>query len=138
MAARQICLRVRLMKPQPSRTLILILCFASSVIGTKSSSSKFTDCTLHLLLEICFAQLSPSGPCICINMLETLFRQIDRDCEFLEAERIMDYSLLVGLHFRDDNTYDKMGLSPFLLRTGNHLEYPSITNHSWVDRFVEP
>ncbi|XP_057983287.1 phosphatidylinositol 4-phosphate 5-kinase 5-like [Malania oleifera] len=27
-------------------------------------------------------------------------RQIDRDCEFLEQERIMDYSLLVGLHFR--------------------------------------
>ncbi|KAK9291180.1 hypothetical protein L1049_009368 [Liquidambar formosana] len=26
-------------------------------------------------------------------------RQIDRDCEFLEQERIMDYSLLVGLHF---------------------------------------
>lgn len=46
-------------------------------------------------------------------------RQIDRDCEFLEAERIMDYSLLVGLHFRDDNRYDKIGLSPFVLRTGN-------------------
>ena len=45
-------------------------------------------------------------------------RQIDRDCEFLEAEKIMDYSLLVGLHFRDDNNYDKMGLSPFLLRSG--------------------
>lgn len=30
----------------------------------------------------------------------------------------MDYSLLVGLHFRDDSTGDKMGLSPFLLRTG--------------------
>ena len=44
--------------------------------------------------------------------------QIDRDCEFLEAEKIMDYSLLVGLHFRDDNNYDKMGLSPFLLRSG--------------------
>ncbi|CAL5435141.1 unnamed protein product [Camellia sinensis] len=28
-------------------------------------------------------------------------RQIDRDCEFLEQERIMDYSLLVGLHFID-------------------------------------
>ncbi|KAM7259960.1 hypothetical protein ACFE04_015701 [Oxalis oulophora] len=28
-------------------------------------------------------------------------RQVDRDCEFLEQERIMDYSLLVGLHFRD-------------------------------------
>lgn len=48
-------------------------------------------------------------------------RQIDRDCEFLEAEKIMDYSLLVGLHFRDDNTGEKMGLSPFLLRTGNLL-----------------
>lgn len=32
----------------------------------------------------------------------------------------MDYSLLVGLHFRDDSTRDKMGLSPFLLRTGNY------------------
>ncbi|XP_074280589.1 phosphatidylinositol 4-phosphate 5-kinase 6-like [Silene latifolia] len=28
-------------------------------------------------------------------------RQVDRDCDFLEQERIMDYSLLVGLHFRD-------------------------------------
>ncbi|PIN01142.1 Phosphatidylinositol-4-phosphate 5-kinase [Handroanthus impetiginosus] len=27
-------------------------------------------------------------------------RQVDRDCEFLEHERIMDYSLLVGIHFR--------------------------------------
>ncbi|KAI3804125.1 hypothetical protein L1987_32296 [Smallanthus sonchifolius] len=30
-------------------------------------------------------------------------RQIDRDCDFLEQERIMDYSLLVGLHFKDTN-----------------------------------
>ena len=30
----------------------------------------------------------------------------------------MDYSLLVGLHFRDVSTGDKIGLSPFLLRTG--------------------
>ncbi|XP_020586646.1 phosphatidylinositol 4-phosphate 5-kinase 1-like isoform X2 [Phalaenopsis equestris] len=28
--------------------------------------------------------------------------QIERDCEFLEAEGIMDYSLLVGFHFSDD------------------------------------
>ncbi|KAG0480448.1 hypothetical protein HPP92_011306 [Vanilla planifolia] len=28
-------------------------------------------------------------------------RQVDRDCDFLEQERIMDYSLLVGVHFRD-------------------------------------
>ncbi|KAL5708371.1 1-phosphatidylinositol-4-phosphate 5-kinase [Ranunculus cassubicifolius] len=26
-------------------------------------------------------------------------RQVDRDCEFLEQERVMDYSLLVGVHF---------------------------------------
>lgn len=31
----------------------------------------------------------------------SLYRQVDRDCEFLEQERIMDYSLLVGVHFRD-------------------------------------
>nr|MBA0824913.1 hypothetical protein [Gossypium armourianum] len=27
--------------------------------------------------------------------------QIDRDCEFLEQERTMDYSLLVGIHFKE-------------------------------------
>lgn len=26
---------------------------------------------------------------------------MDRDCDFLEQERIMDYSLLVGLHFQE-------------------------------------
>ncbi|XP_059630816.1 phosphatidylinositol 4-phosphate 5-kinase 2-like [Cornus florida] len=54
---------------------------------------------------------------------QELIKQIDRDCEFLEAEKIMDYSLLVGLHFRDDNTVDKMGLSPFLLRNGKKESY---------------
>ncbi|KAL8555257.1 hypothetical protein ACS0TY_003169 [Phlomoides rotata] len=28
-------------------------------------------------------------------------RQVNRDCDFLEQERIMDYSLLVGIHFRE-------------------------------------
>ncbi|PWA64950.1 phosphatidylinositol-4-phosphate 5-kinase, core [Artemisia annua] len=45
-------------------------------------------------------------------------RQIDRDCDFLEQERIMDYSLLVGIHFRepsdlapvDDGTMDDSGV----------------------------
>jgi hypothetical protein len=37
--------------------------------------------------------------------------QIYRDCEFLEAERIMDYSLLIGLHFRDDYFSEEM-MSP--------------------------
>ncbi|KAF7140864.1 hypothetical protein RHSIM_Rhsim06G0108400 [Rhododendron simsii] len=52
------------------------------------------------------------------NWFQELIKQIDRDCQFLEGERIMDYSLLVGIHFREDNAGDKMGLSPFLLRTG--------------------
>ncbi|KAK7358755.1 hypothetical protein VNO77_00693 [Canavalia gladiata] len=38
--------------------------------------------------------------------------QLDRDCEFLEAEGIMDYSLLIGLHFRDDYSFDDMESSP--------------------------
>nr|CBX25481.1 hypothetical_protein [Oryza glaberrima] len=32
---------------------------------------------------------------------EDFCRQVDKDCEFLEQERIMDYSLLVGVHFKD-------------------------------------
>ncbi|XP_073276230.1 phosphatidylinositol 4-phosphate 5-kinase 1-like [Primulina huaijiensis] len=54
------------------------------------------------------------------NWYQEVIKQIDRDCQFLEAEGIMDYSLLVGLHFRDHSTGDKMGLSPFLLRTGKN------------------
>ncbi|GJT50559.1 phosphatidylinositol 4-phosphate 5-kinase 6-like protein [Tanacetum coccineum] len=30
-------------------------------------------------------------------------RQVDRDCQFLEQERIMDYSLLVGISVRESN-----------------------------------
>ncbi|MFS8001473.1 putative 1-phosphatidylinositol-4-phosphate 5-kinase [Helianthus anomalus] len=37
------------------------------------------------------------------NWIQEFRRQIDRDCDFLEQERIMDYSLLVGLHFKDKN-----------------------------------
>ncbi|KAE9615253.1 putative 1-phosphatidylinositol-4-phosphate 5-kinase [Lupinus albus] len=54
---------------------------------------------------------------------QVLIKQIELDCKFLEAEKIMDYSLLVGFHFRDGNTCDKMGLSPFLLRTGSRDSY---------------
>ncbi|XP_042492594.1 phosphatidylinositol 4-phosphate 5-kinase 1-like [Macadamia integrifolia] len=52
------------------------------------------------------------------SWFEELMRQIDRDCEFLEAERIMDYSLLVGLHFRDTYTGDKFGMSPLIVASG--------------------
>ncbi|CAA6659405.1 unnamed protein product [Spirodela intermedia] len=40
-----------------------------------------------------------------------IYGQIDRDCEFLEAEGIMDYSLLVGLHFCGDISSSKTSLS---------------------------
>ncbi|XP_065875506.1 phosphatidylinositol 4-phosphate 5-kinase 1-like [Euphorbia lathyris] len=49
---------------------------------------------------------------------QELIRQIYRDCEFLEAEGIMDYSLLIGLHFRDDYSSDEMKMSP----NGIHFE----------------
>nr|GMC63372.1 phosphatidylinositol 4-phosphate 5-kinase 6-like [Ipomoea batatas] len=32
---------------------------------------------------------------------EEFRKQVDRDCELLEQERIMDYSLLIGIHFRE-------------------------------------
>ncbi|KAK4791063.1 hypothetical protein SAY86_031476 [Trapa natans] len=52
------------------------------------------------------------------NWFQELIKQINRDCKFLEEERIMDYSLLVGVHFREDNNCEKLGLSPYLLRSG--------------------
>ncbi|KAM3300014.1 hypothetical protein ACQJBY_041170 [Aegilops geniculata] len=43
-----------------------------------------------------------------------LHEQLRRDCEFLESEGIMDYSLLVGVHFCDDIVpASKMALSTF-------------------------
>ncbi|KAF8009952.1 hypothetical protein BT93_J0815 [Corymbia citriodora subsp. variegata] len=58
-------------------------------------------------------------------------RQVDKDCDFLEQERIMDYSLLIGLHFRD-TSYDKDSLvaeaCPSGVRTprgiGDNIVYP--------------
>lgn len=42
-------------------------------------------------------------------------RQIEKDSDFLEQERIMDYSLLVGLHFREPSHLTPVGnhSSPF-------------------------
>uniref|UniRef100_A0A7N0ZW90 Phosphatidylinositol 4-phosphate 5-kinase n=1 Tax=Kalanchoe fedtschenkoi TaxID=63787 RepID=A0A7N0ZW90_KALFE len=56
------------------------------------------------------------------NWFQELNKQIELDCGFLESEKIMDYSLLVGLHFRDDNASAKMGLSPFRLRCGDSYQ----------------
>ncbi|XP_062204213.1 phosphatidylinositol 4-phosphate 5-kinase 6-like isoform X1 [Phragmites australis] len=35
------------------------------------------------------------------SWFQEFYRQVDKDCELLEQERIMDYSLLVGVHFKD-------------------------------------
>ncbi|XP_041003483.1 phosphatidylinositol 4-phosphate 5-kinase 2-like [Juglans microcarpa x Juglans regia] len=47
------------------------------------------------------------------SWFQELIWQIDRDCEFLEGERIMDYSLLIGIHFRDDYSGDELKTSLF-------------------------
>ncbi|KAF7138204.1 hypothetical protein RHSIM_Rhsim07G0067200 [Rhododendron simsii] len=56
-------------------------------------------------------------------------RQVDRDCDFLEQERIMDYSLLVGLHFRETNQNTREALvsegRPSGVRTPTGIRTPT-------------
>ncbi|KAB1208898.1 Phosphatidylinositol 4-phosphate 5-kinase 1 [Morella rubra] len=52
------------------------------------------------------------------SWFQELIWQIDRDCEFLEGEGIMDYSLLIGIHFCDDYSSDGMKMSPFDMHSG--------------------
>lgn len=67
-----------------------------------------------------WSMCAPTIICLKVGLMSWfLFRQIDRDCEFLERERIMDYSLLIGVHFRDDYSSDEMKMSPFNLDSGN-------------------
>ncbi|RZC79019.1 hypothetical protein C5167_003212 [Papaver somniferum] len=46
-----------------------------------------------------------------------VYRQVDRDCELLEQERIMDYSLLVGIHFREASYSRDLPMNPTGCRT---------------------
>ncbi|KAI5080408.1 hypothetical protein GOP47_0003591 [Adiantum capillus-veneris] len=66
-------------------------------IANKSEKSAFApmkDLDLDVVL-----QLEPSSR-------QNILEQIGKDCKFLESERIMDYSLLLGLQFKDSK-HDK-------------------------------
>ncbi|KAI9115324.1 hypothetical protein K1719_013643 [Acacia pycnantha] len=51
------------------------------------------------------------------DWFEEFFVQVDRDCELLEQERIMDYSMLVGLHFQERQSI-KDSLTPTRISGG--------------------
>lgn len=78
-----------------------------------------------------WSMCAPTIICLKVGLMPWfLFRQIDRDCEFLERERIMDYSLLIGVHFRDDYSGDEMKMSPFNLDSGNLS--PQLKNNTQI------
>ncbi|KAL2347147.1 hypothetical protein Fmac_001147 [Flemingia macrophylla] len=59
--------------------------------------------------------------------------QLDRDCEFLEAEGIMDYSFLIGLHFRNDSSVDDWKSFPNELCSGKRdMQNDDIQDMKWI------
>ncbi|KAG6427938.1 hypothetical protein SASPL_112186 [Salvia splendens] len=70
-------------------------------------------------------------------------RQVDKDCEFLEQERIMDYSLLVGIHFTEASTSTststgERSVTPTLVDNGGS-ESDSVPKLSNVEHmFLDP
>ncbi|XP_057549109.1 phosphatidylinositol 4-phosphate 5-kinase 4-like [Amaranthus tricolor] len=66
-------------------------------------------------------------------------RQVDRDCEFLEQERIMDYSLLVGLHFREASKAGDLIPSGARTPTGDDIEsdQPRLSKVD-MDQLIDP
>lgn len=69
--------------------------FASMTSKACTQHPHFHESYHHLNSHISLAFAS----CCMLNVLSC--RQVDHDSDFLEQERIMDYSLLVGIHFRE-------------------------------------
>ena len=99
----------KLIQQQPSRTLISITYFGCRNLGSKSFAGEMMSLFLVQILFLSNNFLITIALCKPFNFLLLFIpvswsvpscRQVDRDCDFLEQERIMDYSLLVGLHFR--------------------------------------
>jgi 1-phosphatidylinositol-4-phosphate 5-kinase len=71
-----------------------------SVVG-RSSEGKITESTILKDLDLdCTFKLEKKWH-------EIFFQQLEHDCSFLENMNIMDYSLLLGVHFQDDEEEGK-------------------------------
>lgn len=62
------------------------------------------------------------------------------DCVFLETQGIMDYSLLLGVHFRNDLSVSKIGLSqpialPSKLKTWGICSFLHTMNYDFTYSF---
>ncbi|RDX95645.1 Phosphatidylinositol 4-phosphate 5-kinase 8, partial [Mucuna pruriens] len=55
------------------------------------------------------------------KLRESLFKQISLDCMFLESQRIIDYSLLLGLHFRAPENLKALVEPPRLMHSQHSL-----------------
>ncbi|KAJ7945164.1 Phosphatidylinositol 4-phosphate 5-kinase [Quillaja saponaria] len=66
------------------------------------------------------------------SWFQELIWQINRDCQFLEAEGIMDYSLLIGLHFRDDYAVDDAPLDLCAAKTSLHHDEIIMQDMKWI------
>ena len=76
------------------KDLTLISSFNWKRLGSNSFASKFLFNSFFPCLQVIYVYTWFSF----LSWSVASHRQVDRDCDLLEHERIMDYSLLVGLH----------------------------------------
>ncbi|XP_039135721.1 phosphatidylinositol 4-phosphate 5-kinase 6-like [Dioscorea cayenensis subsp. rotundata] len=67
---------------------------------------------------------------------QEFLRQVDRDCELLEQERIMDYSLLVGIHFIDPSMPKEIPVFEDNIDTDNTKEVTPRLSRVDIDQFL--